>query len=394
MQHKLTREELYELVWSMPMTHAAKKLGISDVMLGKICKERDIPRPVRGYWAAVNMGSKKKNFSKPPLPEIPESTLTYHQMLVEFYEDRYRKESRAFKWEDLSVPISRPPDEPSLTTDEQVDVLLRKMPDIPEFEVFKDLHPVTEALVQADRLRKKRNYYASWEKPIFEDDNGKRLLSVLNGFAWILENLGADISSRGRIHIHTSFRFLSTSSAFSLNFFDPEPYNWRTKKKKAGTQELSIHFTSSESQWGVIHRGGKRPPDFNGEYIRQMLKNALVKKETDYRELLVNEYERCVESREWTIKKNEQKRLMLLKKERERVAAINARRVETLFDAVERMRKADGIRELVRRFEKRHTEKDKSVAGYDKWARWALQYAEQLDPTCMSAKHLETWVSK
>jgi len=32
----LSREELYELIWSMPTTKLAKELGISDVGLGKI----------------------------------------------------------------------------------------------------------------------------------------------------------------------------------------------------------------------------------------------------------------------------------------------------------------------------------------------------------------------
>ena len=35
----ITREELYELVWSMPMTRASKQLGVSDVMLGRVCRE-------------------------------------------------------------------------------------------------------------------------------------------------------------------------------------------------------------------------------------------------------------------------------------------------------------------------------------------------------------------
>ncbi len=36
MTRNLTREELYELVWAKPMTHVAKQLGVSDLMLGKL----------------------------------------------------------------------------------------------------------------------------------------------------------------------------------------------------------------------------------------------------------------------------------------------------------------------------------------------------------------------
>ena len=33
----LTREELHQLVWESPGTHLAKRFGITDVALAKIC---------------------------------------------------------------------------------------------------------------------------------------------------------------------------------------------------------------------------------------------------------------------------------------------------------------------------------------------------------------------
>lgn len=47
----LTREELYELVWSKPATAIASNFGISDVAVAKHCKKQEVPRPSRGYWA-------------------------------------------------------------------------------------------------------------------------------------------------------------------------------------------------------------------------------------------------------------------------------------------------------------------------------------------------------
>jgi hypothetical protein len=45
------REELYEEVWATPMQALAKKYGISDVGLAKVCRKLSIPLPGRGYWA-------------------------------------------------------------------------------------------------------------------------------------------------------------------------------------------------------------------------------------------------------------------------------------------------------------------------------------------------------
>jgi hypothetical protein len=47
---RLTREELYEQVWSEPMRTLAPKYGLSDVGLAKICRKQRVPRPGRGYW--------------------------------------------------------------------------------------------------------------------------------------------------------------------------------------------------------------------------------------------------------------------------------------------------------------------------------------------------------
>lgn len=44
-----SRVELFELVWSKPMTHLSKELGLSDVGLRKICVKYGIPLPARGY---------------------------------------------------------------------------------------------------------------------------------------------------------------------------------------------------------------------------------------------------------------------------------------------------------------------------------------------------------
>lgn len=56
MPTKITRRELYERVWSDPITKVAQELGISDVALHKICKKYEIPKPARGHWAKLAAG--------------------------------------------------------------------------------------------------------------------------------------------------------------------------------------------------------------------------------------------------------------------------------------------------------------------------------------------------
>ena len=60
-----TREELFELVWSKSTRRVAADLGMSDVALGKICRQLQIPKPPRGYWARIAAGQAPR---RPALP--------------------------------------------------------------------------------------------------------------------------------------------------------------------------------------------------------------------------------------------------------------------------------------------------------------------------------------
>ena len=62
----VTREELYELVWSMPMVKVAEKFEVSGSYLARVCTELMVPRPDRGYWAKLSVGK------APPRPALPE----------------------------------------------------------------------------------------------------------------------------------------------------------------------------------------------------------------------------------------------------------------------------------------------------------------------------------
>ena len=63
----LTRSELYELVWKDPVTHVAKRFGVSDVGLRKTCVKYGIPTSPLGYWAKLAFG---KKVSQPALPSL------------------------------------------------------------------------------------------------------------------------------------------------------------------------------------------------------------------------------------------------------------------------------------------------------------------------------------
>jgi len=58
--HRFTRQALYDLVWSEPRTHLAKRLGISDVGIAKACRRALISMPEAGYWAKKRAGKRTR----------------------------------------------------------------------------------------------------------------------------------------------------------------------------------------------------------------------------------------------------------------------------------------------------------------------------------------------
>src|SRR5262245_9869072 len=60
---ELTREELYDLVWSKRIRDAAESVSMSHTGLYKICRRHLVPMPPRGYWSRLQAGR--------PMPKIP-----------------------------------------------------------------------------------------------------------------------------------------------------------------------------------------------------------------------------------------------------------------------------------------------------------------------------------
>jgi hypothetical protein len=69
---RVSREELYRLVWTEPMTKVAPRFGLSDVGLAKVCRKYQIPRPPVGYWAKLGVG---QHVTPELLPALDEESL-------------------------------------------------------------------------------------------------------------------------------------------------------------------------------------------------------------------------------------------------------------------------------------------------------------------------------
>jgi hypothetical protein len=78
---EVTRQALYDQVWSTPMTKLAKEYGISDVALAKICKKLNVPYPWRGYWRRKETGKTVKQLSLPANTDPTKQMITIHRTI-------------------------------------------------------------------------------------------------------------------------------------------------------------------------------------------------------------------------------------------------------------------------------------------------------------------------
>lgn len=79
-QIRISREGLYEKVWTSPLRKLAPEFGVSDVGLAKICKRHSIPLPGLGYWTRVQFGKHPK---REPLPSLEKAARTQTEIVIQ-----------------------------------------------------------------------------------------------------------------------------------------------------------------------------------------------------------------------------------------------------------------------------------------------------------------------
>jgi hypothetical protein len=389
----LTREQLYDLVWAEPMTKVAEELGISDVMLAKICRQKDVPRLPRGYWANLDSSKKRRNYVKPLLPDLRLGVSDFNDLVIAEYAQREAARTDRFDWDNLDAPIPDPPKPPEESQEEAVARLAKKLPEIPEPGSFKTLHPIAQKIFNSDRNMSRFRDQSIFDPPGYGAEDGKRLLEALNGTLWTFHRLGFKPTVNGRVHFRTHIRFAGDRKDFVFFLMKGDKKDEAKRSKK--TSALKICFAWESEMWHARRERTYQTYDhFTADNIRNLVLGLLTRKEHDYRERVVDRYTSSKSHHQELIKEAERKRLQAIALERARIVALLNKRLELLADAGKRIHDSDRIRELVAVFDAKAKAADQEIAGFDAWSRWALQHADDIDPRHMSIRHFEAWIQK
>ena len=381
---KLTRKELYDLIWDKPRTEIAKDLQISDVRLGKLCREMNVPAPPRGYWANLAGKRRKRKFVKPPL----DYTLAER---IEEDHDAVWLSFPKFDPKDFDQPVPPPPVF-SYSVEEALERYRLLVDKVPMPKSTRGLHPITQKFIAEDeRLAKVAKSY-SWHKPKYQSPEGQELLQGMSQLLWMWADLGFKPSSSGHRHIRLWVGHKGWGRSFEVTRTEatPAPSHRVAKGKPAG-----FEFRFGTETW---ERQSKKPDLIFPEFTRTVLRNiallAIEQWEKGFRDAVKRNYDWRLHDRKQAIEEYEKACESERKRKASELQALLDSRQKLLNDAISNVARSDQIRALIGALDERIGSQSNEVPAFQHWRSWALSQAAAIDPRARSLTHLNEWFEK
>jgi len=366
MTFTLTRQQLYDLVWSEPMQRLGKQIGISDVAIAKHCRKLGIPVPERGYWNKLQAGKPTTKVALPQRDLVTLNRVTISGTLTPELRSRIDGEPGVAAGNESVEALA--------------ERLRQRLGQVSVPRNFQRVYPAIAALLQKDeRLRQEyvsRPY--SWNRPRFEAPFERRRLLFLNGLFLGFAKVGGQGWIRGADARELGIHMGERSVTFHLD--SPSP-------GRAGARNSDASPTARDPLCLTIESGRYVLPDVtlswrdeDGRKLEQQVTEIIVGMAIAGEHLNRQRQEQLVawerkkreeEEREAQRRKAEEER-----RERERQAAIAKAKRDTLRQDAIAWREAANIRTYVDAVRQASAPSDQ----LQRWVDWALLEANELDP--------------
>lgn len=379
MQTNISRETLYELVWTTPVKTLAAQHGISDVAFAKTCKQHDIPLPPRGHWAKLEAG--KKVYRQP----LPERALGMPRE-VGFGASKWNYYGSAPK---NLILLELTPPQPFEETLGEVRAKLTKR--VKKVTVSRDLsmaHPVIRKLLEADIPRREKylasTYRSLYDAPFFDSPFEQRRLRALNALFLCLEKNDARVTSSGKNPQEFYAKVGLTDVLISIDDPKAERSSWYggSDIAKAASNPLVANINRGATVDELQTTWQDKSDDRVETHLTDIAVNVLVAGENSCRERENSRYQWLVEYKADLIERAKRGKEEAEKAEHERRMKEEKARVDRLLSEAKALREAEEIRAYVASVRKLN---DNSVDPVPEdelrnWALWALEQADRIDP--------------
>lgn len=369
MPFTLTREQLYDLVWSEPMQRLAKQIGISDVAIAKHCRKLGVPVPERGYWNKLQAG---KSVTKTALPErdlVTINLVTISGTLTPELKSRIKGEPgmATANGESIEALAER---------------LRTRLGHVTVPRNFSRVHPTIAPLLKKDeKLRQEAansSYHFPWNQPKFDSPFERRRLLFLNGLFLGFAKVGGRGWVRGNDARELAIHMGDASVSFQLG---GPAQGWMARRSSSTPSEAREPMCLSIS---TAHSASPGIPfawrDEEGRKLEQQLTDIIIGMAVAGKHLHRKWLE---EQAAWERRRKEEaereaqrRRAEEERRERERTASLEKAKRDALRRDARAWREAADIRSYVEAVRKAADAPETT----DAWARWALLEADRIDP--------------
>jgi len=352
----ITRIELYEKIWDTPISILAKKYGISDVGLAKICRRMDIPRPPRGYWSKLKIGKAPPKSQLRPISDSGLDRILITPTPKNLWAEMVAKPLEFIPVIDILV-------DPHMLTKKTHAALTRGKRDerglvIPRGKIYLDIHVSRANIDRACRIMDtllKALDSRGYSPAVTTEENTKTIVSV-DGES--LE-IGIDEKIMHKAHERT----LVDDARYRRTYRLPPRYDYSL------TGILSLRIRNSayccRQQWADGKR--QKVEQFLGAFIQGLRIAAQQKKA---------QREECERRRkDWEDEAE-------CRRQREHLVYLEEKRTKKLIADTRAWFQAARIRRYVAELNKMQAISP-DLSG---WIMWAKRYADKLDPLCYPAK--------
>ncbi len=382
-----TREEFYNKLWEMPTTKLAAELGCSDVMIGKVCKSFNIPKPYLGYWAQLAHGKRPKRTRLPKDDDPHIQSLTF------------------FKYPQQETKVNEPPRE--TLYDQDIKELLARARSFGPILVPDDLRNPHKLV--SDWKSKKATELANeklpWDRrtstnnqPALDiqvsDKQVNRALRIMDSLIKRIEKVGGGVEVRGdqrNPHLASTMVLMSGEAVTSIRL--------RERTNMVRIKDPKAKYEWDRERTENIHNGLLLFDRGPSDYYNWMPKDTKTRKlEDSLGEFVIECIKKIGESR---IKKREQECARIARLEKERIeheAALELKlrqeelqrrqhieqaKLDRLLSDANAWRQSQIIRDYLDAFCSLNLLPDGSLPIHNEVAnylRWAFAYAARIDP--------------
>lgn len=369
----LSRQALYDLVWTRPRSDLAKEFGVSDVAISKHCARENIPAPPPGYWSKVKNGRK---LGRTPLPmRLPgQSGWVDIGQQDRSYWRRVRRSSE---------PLEPPTFVEDI--DKQVEIASAAIGNVARTRDLGSADPALSKILASEAKRRAKSSKWSFEQPLFDSPVHQRQLRLFNSLARALRPLyGAqhvasedewirNVCTVHHLRLHLSIGAVSMSLGFHEPTDDKRLQGWIPVK--ATTLQVG-----DKNSYGGIKQWADSDECKLEQQLTGIVRYLLRRAEESLRASAQQQYE-------YRIKELEERRLQevarLQAEEENRQAALAAKLAKIRDEIVElsRLRSvAMEIRTTVEALRFHPEAQGADAEVFSQWVTHALSVADAMDP--------------